>query len=170
MVMATQTMLVRLKPYNPKRVHLLRRFTYRGVRFMEDRGWYRVDEEIAGYLRDVRQVDSDPDSPLAFDVCTEEEARAIEEKERKEKRRRARVQEAITVNEATAEPSSPGGTGADDDIDDEKLDAGAGEEPSPDLTTADLPQNKAPAKGTPKGAASPGSAAAKKAGKSSRRK
>jgi hypothetical protein len=142
--MATQTMLVRLKPYNPKRGYLLRRFTYRGIRFQEERGWYRVDEEIAKYLSDVRQVDSDLDSSPAFDVCTEEEARALEEKERREKRQRARVGEAINVNETAAEPRSPRSSPAGDDEDLDEEDAS--EKPSPDLTTADLPQNKAPAK------------------------
>ena len=147
--MATQTMLVRLKPYNPKCGFFLRRFSYRGVRLQEERGWYRLNGEVGEYFRGVRQVDIDPNSPLAFDVCTEEEARALEEKERKEKRRRARVRDAIAVNEPLA----------DDDLDDEELEAKAGEESSPDLTTADLPQNKALAKDV-----------AKKAGKLSQRK
>lgn len=142
--MATQTMLVRLKPYNPKRGCFLRRFTYKGLRFQEERGWYRVDLGVAKYLGDVRQVDSDPDSSPAFDVCTEEEARALEEKEKREKRQRARVGEAINVNETATEPFSSGSQPADDD---EELDEeDAGEKPSPDLTTADLPQNRAPAK------------------------
>lgn len=159
--MATQTMLVRLRPYNPKRGCLLRRFTYRGIRFMEDRGWYRVDEEIAGYLRGVRQVDSDPDSSLAFDVCTEEEARALEEKERKEKRRRARVQEAINVNETTSEPdlAVTSVSEDDEDIEDEDQVEESGDTSSPDLSTADLPQNQGQAKGK-----------SAKASKSSRRK
>lgn len=156
--MATQTMLVRLRPYNPKRGCLLRRFTYRGIRFMEDRGWYRVDEDIAGYLKGVRQVDSDPDSSLAFDVCTEEEARALEEKERKEKRRRARVQEAINVNETEPDLAVTSVSADDEDIEDEDLAGDAGIGSSPDLSTADLPQNQGKEKGS------------SKASKSSRRK
>jgi hypothetical protein len=73
-------LLVRLKPYDPRRGHVLRRFTYRGIKFHDERGWYRVDKEIAEYLRGVRQVQGDKHSPLAFDVCTEAEARALDER------------------------------------------------------------------------------------------
>jgi len=73
-------LLVRLKPYDPHRGHVLRRFTYRGIKFADERGWYRVDKGIAEYLRGVRQVPGDKHSPLAFDVCTEAEARALDER------------------------------------------------------------------------------------------
>ena len=76
-----QTLLVRLKPYNPRRGLVLRRFTYRGIKFHEERGWYRVDAEVAEYLRTVRQVHGDEHSPLAFDVHTEDEAQVIEDEE-----------------------------------------------------------------------------------------
>ena len=73
-----KTMLVRLKTHDPRRGHVLRRYTYRGIKFQVERGWYRVAEEVANYLRSVRQVASDEHSPLAFDVCTHEEAQARE--------------------------------------------------------------------------------------------
>lgn len=73
-----QTLLVRLKPYDPRRGCVLRRFTYRGIKFHEERGWYRVDKEVAEYLRGVRQVPGDKHAPLAFDVCTEAEAQALD--------------------------------------------------------------------------------------------
>lgn len=73
---------VRLKPYNPKRGHVLRRYTYRAVRFHEGR-WYKVPEALARELSDLHQRHGDEDSPLAFDVATEGQARDIEEKERK---------------------------------------------------------------------------------------
>lgn len=69
-----QTLLVRLKPNDPRRGCVLRRFTYRSIKFHEERGWYRVDKEVAEYLRGVRQVPGDKHAPLAFDVCTEAEA------------------------------------------------------------------------------------------------
>jgi hypothetical protein len=72
------TLLVRLKPYDPRRGHVLRRYTYAGIKFQEDRGWYRVEKAVAEYLRNVREVPSDRYSPLAFDVCTEAEAKALE--------------------------------------------------------------------------------------------
>ena len=61
-----ETMLCRLKPFDPRRGHVLRRFTYRGIKIHEERGWYRVDKETAEYLRTVRQVHSDEHAPPRF--------------------------------------------------------------------------------------------------------
>ena len=47
----TDTLLVRLKPYDPRRGHVLRRYTYAGIKFQEERGWYRVERPVAEYLR-----------------------------------------------------------------------------------------------------------------------
>ncbi len=77
-----ETMLVRLKPLDPRRGNVLRRFTYQGIKFHEERGWYRVAKAVADYLRSVHQQPADPHSPLAFDICTEEEARSTEAKEK----------------------------------------------------------------------------------------
>jgi hypothetical protein len=73
-----ETLLVRLKPYDPRRGHVLRRYTYSGIKFQEERGWYRVEKPVAEYLRAVREVPTDRHSQLAFDVCTEAEAKALE--------------------------------------------------------------------------------------------
>ena len=51
----TDTLLVRLKPYDPRRGHVLRRYTYAGIKFQEERGWYRVERPVAEYLRAVRE-------------------------------------------------------------------------------------------------------------------
>lgn len=112
--------LVRLKPYDPKRGHVLRRYTAFGVRFEESRGWYRVSDEVAEYLGKVRQQPGLDYTPLAFDVCTEEEAVALETREKREQEERAI---ASAPNVATAQDVSavaPRSRG--------------------DLTTADLPQ------------------------------
>jgi len=77
-----ETMLVRLKPHDPRRGYVLRRYTYRGIKFHDERGWYRVDKAVAEYLRGIRQVPHDEHSPPAFDVCSEAEAREIDEKDR----------------------------------------------------------------------------------------
>jgi hypothetical protein len=76
--MTTDTMLVRLRPFDPRRGHVLRRYTYRGVKYVPERGWYRVTADVAAYLRTVRQDAGNPHSPPAFDVGTDEEARALE--------------------------------------------------------------------------------------------
>lgn len=73
--------LARIKPRDPAHGHVLRRYSYRGAKFEEGKGWYRVSEEVAEYLRAVPQQSHDPRSPLAFDVCTEAEAKAIDAKE-----------------------------------------------------------------------------------------
>jgi hypothetical protein len=73
-----ETLLVRLKPYDPRRGHVLRRYTYAGIKFHEERGWSRVEKPVGDYLRTVHQLPSDSYSPLAFDVCNEEEAKAID--------------------------------------------------------------------------------------------
>ena len=108
-------MLCRLKKYDPRRGHVLRRFTYRGIKFQEERGWYRVDKSVADYLSKVHQVASDEHSPLAFDVCTEKEATALDAKEKEEGEVRKTASDAIKL-------SVPRESGA--------------------LTTADLPETK----------------------------
>ena len=47
----TDTLLVRLKPFDPRRGFVLRRFTFAGIRFQSERGWYRVEKPVAERLR-----------------------------------------------------------------------------------------------------------------------
>ena len=75
------SLLVRIRPRDPHRGHVLRRFVYQGIRFEEGKGWYRVSPEVGEYLRDTRQRAYDSRSPLAFDVCTEAEAKALDAQE-----------------------------------------------------------------------------------------
>lgn len=88
-----ETMLVRLKPFDPRRGYVLRRYTYAGVKFHEERGWYRVEKRVADYLRTVRQQPADPHAPTAFDVCTEDEAKTLD----------ARDKEAATARKTAAD-------------------------------------------------------------------
>ena len=85
--------LIRIKPYDPKRGHLVRRYTAFSIRLEESRGWYRVADDVAEYLSKVHQAPHDDDSPLVFDVCTEAEAKALEEAERKKAEERAKAAE-----------------------------------------------------------------------------
>jgi len=125
--MATETMLVRLKPYNKKKGHVLRRYVYRGLRFQESRGWTRVRKDIADYLGRVHQIPGDEDSPLAFDVHSDAEAKAIDKKEAEDARARTPAEAATEVAEAREEPEPPPAADGRD---------------GGDLSTADLPQNK----------------------------
>lgn len=106
--------LVRLKPLDKKKGHVIHRYTAFQTTFEESKGWYRVPEHVASYLATVHQLADDEDSPLAFDVCTREEAQRIDAAEKKKAEDRALAAEP---NVAMAR-----------DV------AGVGE----DLTTADL--------------------------------
>lgn len=77
----TETLFVRLKPFDPRRGFVLRRFSYGGIRFQGEHGWCRVERKVGEYLRAVRTVPADEYAPLAFDVCTEAEAKAIDASE-----------------------------------------------------------------------------------------
>jgi hypothetical protein len=92
------SMLVRLKPYDPKKGLLLKQYSYRGIRFQAGRGWYKVNGQVAAYLEGVHSVPGDNDTPLAFDVCTPDEARAMDEKDRKAARQVLPAEEALDVS------------------------------------------------------------------------
>jgi hypothetical protein len=94
-----ETMLARLKPYDPRRKFVLRRYVYAGIHFLVTRGWERVPKAVGDYLRDVRQKEFDPYSPPAFDVCTEAEAAALEKRERELSGARRTALDAIPVVE-----------------------------------------------------------------------
>jgi hypothetical protein len=105
-----KTMLVRIKATDPRRGHVLRRFTYKGIRFQAGSGWYQVSEEVADYLKAVRQRANDLNSPLAFDICTEKEARAMDKKEAEEtepKRPADNARVAVARGEKLKDASPP---------------------------------------------------------------
>ncbi len=78
-------MLVRLKPYDPRKRHVMRKFTHgpTNSRFEEHMGWYRVSASLAEELALVLEIRSDESSPRAFDVCTQAQANAIDQRERR---------------------------------------------------------------------------------------
>ena len=127
--MTTETMLVRLKPYNKKKGHILRRYTYRGIRFQGTRGWYRVTKEVADYLAQVFQLPGDEDSAQAFDVCTESEAKKLDKLEAHHARGATPAEEAADATDAVAVDGSLGTAAPAPD--------GGG-----DLKTGNLPQNR----------------------------
>ena len=123
-----ETMLVRLTAYNPRRGQMLRRYVYDGVKFQVECGWYRVSKEMAEYLKGVRHEHDDPNSPPAFDVCTEQEAKALDARIEQDAKVRREAGEAIEVSVGRDEEAA--------------------------LTAGDLPEDgkvKAPAKGSKKG-------------------
>lgn len=78
-------LLARIKPFNAKKGQTMRThsFNHNGtrVKFVEGHGWYAVDHSLAARLRQVRCSDMDPESNLAFDVCSATEARKVEARE-----------------------------------------------------------------------------------------
>lgn len=74
---------VRLKPYDKKEGNLLQRLTVRSKRMIAGR-WYRVEDEFAKVLSEMRQPyppgqTSSAKTPLAFDVSsTKKEAEKVE--------------------------------------------------------------------------------------------
>ncbi|RJS14223.1 hypothetical protein DRW03_35200 [Corallococcus sp. H22C18031201] len=107
----TNTLLVRLKSYDARRGHVLRRYTYAGIKFQEERGWYRVAKPVADYLRTVHQLPSDTYSPLAFDVCTEAEAKALDATEADEAKTKRSASDELKLS-----PARPAGTLTTEDL------------------------------------------------------
>lgn len=102
--MSQKTRLARLKKHDPKRGYVLKRFTYRGVKFHVERGWVRVDLEMAEYLETVREIAGDEHSPLAFEVRTDAEAKKLDEEQSREERP-TRATDTVPV----AQPREPAG-------------------------------------------------------------
>lgn len=98
-----ETLLVRLKAYDPRRGFVLKRYTYCGIKFQVERGWSRVTEKVGDYLRTVHQAPRNPHSSLAFDVCTDDEARALEAREAKDATVRQNATDDIKLSPARGE-------------------------------------------------------------------
>lgn len=74
--------LVKLPPYSKRHRFLLRRVVIlnpRMIRFIAERGWYRVEDDVAEAVAELHQIDGDPMSPKAFLIAKdEEEAKQID--------------------------------------------------------------------------------------------
>ena len=75
---------VRLKPYNPRRGCYLRNYvdSRTGAKFSVEKGWYQVPRTLADRLGKVTQRTHDEDSPLAFEIMSEEEKNRKEQEAR----------------------------------------------------------------------------------------
>ena len=87
--------LVRIKPYNKKIGHVLKRYTVFRIRFEERKGWYKVSDRVANYLETVEMQYGVEGSKMAFDVCTEKEAKAMESAELRRLQERAKATELL---------------------------------------------------------------------------
>jgi len=91
---------------------VLQHYSYRGILFKAGAGWVKVAESVAEHLRTVHQQAHDPYSPLAFDVCSEDEARKLDVKDIEQSVEavpvdRARMQVA-RESPSGSEPTGPG--------------------------------------------------------------
>lgn len=94
-------LLARLKPYNVKKGHLTRIYMIDGARFYEERGWYEVPDGLGEKLRELHQDHYDEDSPELFDVCTPEQAEALEQREAKAIEVKATAKKALKISDST---------------------------------------------------------------------
>jgi len=104
-------MFIRIHPFNPQRGFKVRRFVYRGQRFEEERGWYRVTDEFAEEVRDLRQDAYNPDSKPVFQVADADEAKKLSVKDYEEANPTVKIQQAIEgsqeVEETKLDPEPP---------------------------------------------------------------
>jgi hypothetical protein len=105
---------------------VLRRYTYAGIKFHEERGWYRVEKAGRGLpaRHPPGSLRGSSYSPPAFDVCADDEAKALDAREKeiaKVKRSAtddlkvvpARPASSVTTEDLPRAPSTP--PGKDDD-------------------------------------------------------
>lgn len=89
--------LVRIKPYDKRRGHLLRTYRVGGKFYEGKKGWYEIEASVAEVLAEVKQS-TDPHAPNGFDICTRAEAERIDEEEAQEEGKRS----ASSPNKFTA--------------------------------------------------------------------
>jgi hypothetical protein len=106
--MATNTLLtryLRIHPREPKKGYRVRVYNVYGSPFAEERGWYRVSfrEDQFAILRMIRNEPDNPDSKPVFDICTEEERKALEAAEARAKEPRGQHSAAVDLNRSESE-------------------------------------------------------------------
>lgn len=87
--MSDEYLYARVKPYNPKRGHLVQRIFVRALGRVIEGGdgrqrpieWIQVRPDQASLLRTYRQDDQDPDAKQVFDIVTLEQRQAIDRAE-----------------------------------------------------------------------------------------
>jgi hypothetical protein len=128
-----KTYFVRVKPYNKRRGYLVRNFMHRGVRFTNR--WKEVSAAVAQELETLTQPHELVDEIPLFDIKTQTEALAVEEKERDNgiaPKRIARVKDAERVPDRRFRDDRPQFDEESGEIVDDHVEAGeAVEEPAP---------------------------------------
>lgn len=105
-------LMVRLRPYEPKVGQTVQQFRFRVhpqksefLVFNKPGEWAKVDTEVAMKMAKCRQQSNNPLSPPVFDICTPEEAMAIDRAAKVERERmRAIVEPSVeTARDLTSE-------------------------------------------------------------------
>jgi hypothetical protein len=140
--------LVRIKPFDPKKGQLVKRFTVAGMNYREEQGWYPCrDEKIANALKSMHP-EGDESRPLIFDVCTVEEARELERRESRRARSERRSSEDVGEEEGiltTRDVPTRSSKGKGRDVDRlEQLRRGEEEGPTSALAKMDQARRAAP--------------------------
>jgi hypothetical protein len=133
--------IVRIKPYNPRKGYVLKTYVFQGMLFSVDKGWYQPPQSVIDKLRYVHSKPDDLDSPLAFDICTPEEAEALMEEERRAELEKAEPDSPVRITRVTRSGServrrddvmtTPDFDTDDSEDDDEESDAVAVVTPAP---------------------------------------
>lgn len=149
---------VRLKPYNPRGGHKVKRIDWRDpvsgqwFTFAKAGVWHKINSAIADRMALVHQDQYDESTPLVFDVETETGARALDAAAKAEREAR-RAEKEPTVDTAVdmtggvkAESRAAALDAVIDDAgdDDEPDDDGDSEPDEPDEPEADEPEPERP--------------------------
>lgn len=98
---------VRIRPFNKQRGQLTRRYVFRGFRFEESSGWYQVPDDVADALQGMLTFPDNPDSKPVFDVCTEEEAKAMSVRDYEDANPNRKIEQAISGAQTVTEDKMP---------------------------------------------------------------
>lgn len=104
--------LVRLHPRHPQLGYVLKSYTLtvpQNLRFVEERGWYEVDDEVADVLKDIPQQERYPNGPKAFLIAsTKEEALELEQKAEDAFHKARRTEKVGTADAPVPATARPG--------------------------------------------------------------
>lgn len=115
------TMLVRVKPYNKKKGHLTRRWTFQHQCFYEDKGWYEVPTHAAMEMAKARHPST---GKRVFDVATKSGAVQLEIAEERavSEKRGAKAPHVVHLKPAAAPVADDGPIAEEPADEDEELD------------------------------------------------
>lgn len=85
----------RVRPFDPRRGFLCKRYVFKGFKFEAEKGWYKVSESLAADLKKCTQNPNAADPKPVFEIATKEEAEKIAREEYERENPVRKIQEAI---------------------------------------------------------------------------